>query len=165
MGYNPKQDQMDLHVGKISRFDVVVSQEEGGCMSTHDSPRTPKPSTESHVPRRPPEVDQFVDRFLTTVCDTSRRYILEMLVPPGTEEPVAPVERSSGEIAKALGLSASTTSEHLSQLAAAGLVLSRREGHTVYYRLSNHLLIRAFRELLLALDQDYTSRVGGQEQE
>src|SRR5438874_520867 len=74
---------MDQHVGKISCFDVVVSQEKGGCMPTHDSPRTPKPSTESHVPRRPPEVDQFVDRFLTTVCDTSRRYILEMLVPPG----------------------------------------------------------------------------------
>src|SRR5947207_227025 len=59
IAYNPKQDQMDQHVGKISRFDVVVSQEKGGCMPTHDSPRTPKPSTESHVPRRPPEVDQF----------------------------------------------------------------------------------------------------------
>ena len=127
-------------------------------MTTHDSPRTPEQTGENQFPRRPVEVDQFVDRFLTIVCDTSRRYILEMLVPTDTEEPVSPVERSSGEIAKALGLSASTTSEHLRQLSVAGLLNSRREGHTVYYRLSNHLLIHAFRELLLALDQDYASR-------
>lgn len=128
-------------------------------MSTHDTSRTPQQSAESQVPRRPAEVDLFVDRFLTVVCDTSRRYILEMLVfpdaaaPVAPEEPIALIERSSGEIARTLGLSTSTTSEHLRQPAAAGLVLSRRQGHTVYYRLSNHLLIHAFRELLLALDQ------------
>jgi DNA-binding transcriptional ArsR family regulator len=138
-------------------------------MSTHDAHRTTQ-EAQNQWPRRPPEVDQFVDRLLTVVCDTSRRYILEMLaVPetgvPGTQtEPAAPIERSSGEIARSLGLSASTTSEHLSQLAAAGLVLSRREGHTVYYRLSNHLLIHAFHELLLALDQAYALREGTQKQ-
>ena len=133
-------------------------------MSTHDAPRTPQQSEESQFPRRPPEVDQFVDRFLTVVCDTSRRYILEMLAFPGTEASsegevaITPAERSSGEIAHTLGLSASTTSEHLRQLSAEGLVLTRREGHTVYYRLSNHLLIQAFRELLLALDQAHALR-------
>jgi DNA-binding transcriptional ArsR family regulator len=139
-------------------------------MSTHDAPCTPKQSAENQFPRRTPEVDQFINRFLSVVCDTSRRYILEMLAFPDTEasgvpeEPVAPVERSSGEIAHTLGLSASTTSEHLRRLSAAGLVLSRREGHTVYYRLSNQLLIHAFRELLLALDQAYALREGAQEQ-
>ena len=139
-------------------------------MSTHDASRTSQQEAQSQLPRRPPEVDQYIDRFLTVVCDTSRRYILEMLAlpetaVPGTQaEPVAPIERSSGEIARTLGLSASTTSEHLRQLAAAGLVLSRREGHTIYYRLSNHLLIHAFRELLLALDQAYALREGAQKQ-
>jgi len=139
-------------------------------MSTQDASRTSQHEAQRQWPRRPPEVDLFVDRFLTVVCDTSRRYILEMLAVPETAipgrqtEPAAPIERSSGEIARTLELSASTTSEHLRQLAVAGLVLSRREGHTVYYRLSNHLLFHAFRELLLALDQAYTLRDSTQKQ-
>jgi DNA-binding transcriptional ArsR family regulator len=112
---------------------------------------------EREVPRRPAEVDKFVDDFLSTVCDTSRRYILEMLAIPGDDDPTSILEKRSGEIAKALGLSAATTSEHLRQLAAAGLVTSRREGNMVYYRLRNHMLVRAFQELLTALDKDYSS--------
>jgi DNA-binding transcriptional ArsR family regulator len=112
---------------------------------------------EREVPRRPAEVDKFVDDFLSTVCDTSRRYILEMLAIPGDDDPTSIPEKRSGEIAKALGLSAATTSEHLRHLAAAGLVTSRREGNMVYYRLRNHMLVRAFQELLTALDKDYSS--------
>jgi DNA-binding transcriptional ArsR family regulator len=161
---------MDLHIWKLFHSGVVVPQKDRSGMSTHDAPCTPKQEAQSQFPRRPPEVDRFVNRFLSVVCDPSRRSILEMLVfpdpaaPDPHAEPVAPVERSSGEIARTLGLSASTTSAHLHQLAAAGLVLSRREGHTVYYRLSNHLLIHAFHELLLALDQAYAFREGAQEQ-
>jgi DNA-binding transcriptional ArsR family regulator len=111
---------------------------------------------EREVPRRPPEVDKFVDDFLSTVCDTSRRYILEMLAIPGDDDPTSVPEKRSGEIARALGLSAATTSEHLRHLAEAGLVISRREGNMVYYRLRDHMLVRAFQELLTALDRDYS---------
>ena len=114
--------------------------------------------TRERVPRRPPEVDKYVDNFLSLVCDTSRRYILELLsVPDETNEAVLP-EHRSGDIARAIGLSAATTSEHLRQLAQAGLVTSRRDGNTVYYQLRNHLLLKAFQDLLDALDGDYSTR-------
>jgi hypothetical protein len=65
-------------------------------------------SPASHVTRRPPELDAAVDHFLDTVCDHSRRYILELLALP-REDAARPdvYERRSGEIAQALGLSSS----------------------------------------------------------
>ncbi|GCE10232.1 ArsR/SmtB family transcription factor [Tengunoibacter tsumagoiensis] len=114
---------------------------------------------QTKVPHRPLEVDRYVDAFLSTVCDTSRRYILELLaLPIDGKDPDLP-EWRSGDIARSIGLSAATTSEHLRQLSDAGLVASRREGNVVYYRLRNHLLVQAFQDLLRALDTDYaTSR-------
>src|SRR5579885_628653 len=111
-------------------------------------------SSHPRSPRRPPEVDDF----LQTVCDTSRRYILELLAVPNEDSSAALPEMRSGDIAKAIGLSAATTSEHLRQLANAGLVVSRRDGNTVYYRLCNHMLVKAFQDLLIALDGDYALR-------
>ena len=125
-------------------------------MSTAD--RSYISSSHSASPHRPAEIDAFVDAFLQTVCDTSRRYILELLAIPAEGSSPALPERRSGDIAKAIGLSAATTSEHLRQLANAGLVISRRDGNTVYYRLCNHMLVKAFQDLLLALDRDYALR-------
>ena len=110
------------------------------------------------MPRRPPEVDTYVDHFLSLVCDTSRRYILELLSAPDENNDAVLPERRSGDIARAIGLSAATTSEHLRQLAQAGLVTSRREGNIVYYQLRNHLLLKAFQDLLDALDGDFSLR-------
>jgi DNA-binding transcriptional ArsR family regulator len=107
-------------------------------------------------PRRPREIDQCVDRFLTTMCDTSRRYILELLASP-QEDPDPVIERRSGEIARLIGLSAATTSEHLRQLSSLGLIRSRREGNVVYYRISNQLVARSFHDFLTALDLYCTS--------
>jgi DNA-binding transcriptional ArsR family regulator len=109
----------------------------------------------SRIPRRPPELDAFVDQFLSTVCDTSRRYILELLAEPNEKDPSVPYERRSGEIAEELGLSSATTSEHLHQLADLHLVTMRKQGTAVYYRLSNHMLVQAFQDLLQALDRHY----------
>ncbi len=109
----------------------------------------------SRFPRRPPEIDAFVDRFLFTACDTSRRYILELLAEPNEKDASIPYERRSGDIAEELGLSNATTSEHLRHLAALHLVSTRKEGTAVYYRLSNHTLVQAFQDLLRALDHHY----------
>jgi DNA-binding transcriptional ArsR family regulator len=109
----------------------------------------------SSIPRRPPELDAFVDQFLSTVCDTSRRYILELLAEPNENDPSVPYERRSGEIAEELGLSSATTSEHLRQLADLHLVTNRKQGTAVYYRLSNHMPVQAFLDLLRALDGHY----------
>ncbi len=107
------------------------------------------------VPRRPLEIDASVDQFLSIVCDTSRRHILELLAEPNTKDPSVLNEQRSGEIAKALGLSNAATSEHLHQLADFHLVITRKQGTAVYYRLSNHLLIQAFFDFLRALDRHY----------
>ena len=109
----------------------------------------------SRISHRPPELDAFVDQFLSTVCDTSRRYILELLAEPNEKYPSVPYERRSGEIAEVLGLSSATTSEHLRQLADLHLVTARKQGTAVYYRLSNHMLVQAFLDLLRALDRQY----------
>jgi DNA-binding transcriptional ArsR family regulator len=109
----------------------------------------------SRIPRRSAELDAIVDQFLFTICDTSRRYILELLAEPNEADPSLPYERRSGEIAEELGLSSATTSEHLRQLAALHLVTSRKEGTAVYYRLSNQPLVQAFQDLLQALDSHY----------
>jgi DNA-binding transcriptional ArsR family regulator len=111
------------------------------------------------IPHRPAEVDQYVDKFLSIVCDTSRRYILELLALPGEEGTISLPEKRSGDIAKAIGLSPATTSEHLRSLASIGLVDSRRDGNVVYYRLCNHMMVKAFQDLLIALDREYASRL------
>jgi rhodanese-related sulfurtransferase/DNA-binding transcriptional ArsR family regulator len=56
-------------------------------------------------------------------------------------------ERSVDELAKVSGLSVANTSQHLQQLRQAGLVLTRKEGLKVFYRLSGDDVI----ELLDAL--------------
>lgn len=112
----------------------------------------------SRIPQRPPELDAFVDQFLSTVCNTSRRYILELLAEPNEKDSSIPYERRSGEIAEELGLSNATTSEHLRQLANLHLVTARKQGTAVYYRLSNHILVQAFHDLLQALDRHYQQR-------
>ena len=110
----------------------------------------------------PTELDHFVDHFLSIMCDHSRRQILELLANPSDEPPpeehISPLERRSGDIARELGLSPGTVSGHLRQLANIGLVASRREGNAIYYRLSNHMLVRAFHDLLLALNNEHTER-------
>jgi DNA-binding transcriptional ArsR family regulator len=111
--------------------------------------------SQSRIPRRSPELDEFVDQFLTTVCDTSRRYILELLAEPNEQDPSAPYERRSGEIAEELGLSNATTSEHLRLLAKLHLVATRKQGTAVYYRLANHILVQAFQDPLQALDRHF----------
>jgi DNA-binding transcriptional ArsR family regulator len=110
-------------------------------------------------PRRAPEIDAYINEFLSAVCDDSRRYILELLAAPTEEDlrslPDSLPEMRSGDIARTIGLSPATTSEHLRHLTRCGLVTPRRVGNTVYYRLRNYHLVRAFHDLLDALNTDY----------
>lgn len=114
--------------------------------------------TSSHQlsPHRSPEIDQCIDRFLATMCETSRRAILELLS-SSQGHSAAFTEKRSGEIARLIGLSAATTSEHLRQLTSLGILASRREGNVVYYRICDHMLTHSFQELLSILDSKCTS--------
>lgn len=112
-------------------------------------------ANDNKLPVRKAEVEQYIDRFLDTVCDTKRRAIVELLAISSIEGDAPILEMRSGDIARAIGLSAATTSEHLRQLVQTGLLTSRRQGNTVYYSLCNHKLVQTFRDLLEALDTAY----------
>jgi ArsR family transcriptional regulator len=61
-------------------------------------------------------------------------------------------ERSVGELAALIGIREANVSQHLMILRAKGLVIARRDGQTVYYRLASHKVTQAcdlMREVLL----------------
>ena len=61
-------------------------------------------------------------------------------------------ERSVGELATALGIRKANVSQHLMVLRAKGIVIARREGQAVYYRLVSPKVSQAcdlMREVLL----------------
>ena len=129
-------------------------------MSTSNSSFLPEQTTQitaEEPTRRSPDIDKFVDHFLALMCDRSRRQILQLLAVPN-DTPGLPLERRSTDIARELGLSPATTSGHLRQLSEARLIASRREGNVIYYRLYNHLLVRAFQDLIAALDHEHSVR-------
>jgi DNA-binding transcriptional ArsR family regulator len=106
---------------------------------------------------RHPKVDMHINQFLDAVCDSSRRAILELLTPvEGTNPEI--MERRSGDIAREIGLSPATTSEHLQILSKVSLITARREGNSVFYRVRNYKLVQAFQTLIDALDHDYMDR-------
>ncbi len=104
------------------------------------------------------ELEQFIDQFLSAVCDNSRRRILEYLssLPQRGSEPA---ESSVGEIAEHLGLANSTTSEHLKQLLQMKLLLAHKHGKRTFYRLRNHELVQAFHDLIGSLQSHYHRHV------
>ena len=122
-------------------------------------------STRTRSYHRPLDIDRFIDQFLDAACDPSRRSILELLVPPEEQDAPEEYELRAGEIAQQLGLAPSTTSEHLRQLLNLHLVSTRKEGTVIYYRLRNRHLVRAFHELLQAIETHYHSHTSATEQQ
>jgi DNA-binding transcriptional ArsR family regulator len=55
-------------------------------------------------------------------------------------------EVSVSDLSELLGVSVSAVSQHLSKLRARGLVISRRDAQTIYYRLAEHDFIGRLRE-------------------
>jgi DNA-binding transcriptional ArsR family regulator len=66
-------------------------------------------------------------------------------------ELMATVEMSVNDLAHAVGLSQSALSQHLAKLRAEGLVCTRREAQTIYYRISkdprNRQILTLLRQL------------------
>jgi len=67
-------------------------------------------------------------RLLTALANEHRLAILCQLVEG---------ERSVGKLVDAAGLTQSALSQHLAKLRAAGIVATRRDSQTTYYRLAN----------------------------
>ena len=66
---------------------------------------------------------------------------------------LAEQEKPVGEIATAIGASMQSTSQHLHLMKAVGVLESRREGQTIYYRIVNNGLM----ERCQLLQQSYRS--------
>jgi DNA-binding transcriptional ArsR family regulator len=60
-------------------------------------------------------------------------------------ETLAAGERSVSELSRDVGCQVPNMSQHLGVLRSAGLVTARREGTTVYYRLTDPRVIEAYR--------------------
>jgi len=62
-------------------------------------------------------------------------------------ERLADGERSVSELSRDVGCQVPNMSQHLAVLRAAGIVASRREGSTVFYRLTDLAVLDAYRIL------------------
>ena len=62
-------------------------------------------------------------------------------------ERLATGERSVSELSRDIGCQVPNMSQHLSVLRSAGLVASRREGSTIFYRLVDDRVLEAYRLL------------------
>ena len=60
-------------------------------------------------------------------------------------ERLAAGEQSVSELSREVGCQVPNMSQHLSVLRSAGLVASRREGSTVFYRLADERVLDAYR--------------------
>jgi DNA-binding transcriptional ArsR family regulator len=59
-------------------------------------------------------------------------------------ETLAAGERSVGDLSREVGCQVPNMSQHLAVLRSAGLVTTRREGSTVYYRLADDRVLEAY---------------------
>ena len=82
------------------------------------------------------------DRIFDALASPARRELLRRL---------AAAERSTGELAAALAVTAPAISRHLSILESAGLVTSRRDGQRVLYALVRDTLMEALSALATEL--------------
>ena len=80
------------------------------------------------------EVFQMQAEFCKSLADAKRLMIVHEL---------RDGEKSVGELAEKLGLKQSNTSQHLATLRRSGVIISRREGNTVYYGLANERIGQA----------------------
>jgi ArsR family transcriptional regulator len=62
-------------------------------------------------------------------------------------EALAGGERSVGELSREVGCQVPNMSQHLAVLRTAGLVVARRDGNAVFYRLSDDRVLEAYRLL------------------
>ena len=83
--------------------------------------------------------DQDLQRYaavMRALSDAKRLCVLEVL---------GAGERSVSDLSHDIGCRVPNMSQHLSILRSAGLVASRRQGNTVYYRLRDPRVLEAYR--------------------
>jgi DNA-binding transcriptional ArsR family regulator len=88
--------------------------------------------------------DATTGRFLSALASESRQQVMLLFA--------AGAELTVGEVAERLDIGQSTASERLAKLKDGGLVTSRREGKTVFYRADKDRIGAALDRLRSYLD-------------
>ena len=73
-------------------------------------------------------------------------------------------EMSAGDLSRRLGLSKANLSQHLGMLRERHILVARKEGNVVYYRIANARLLQAFdmlREMLFEQIRQDAALIGG----
>ncbi|GAA2143169.1 ArsR/SmtB family transcription factor [Glycomyces algeriensis] len=91
-----------------------------------------------------PVPDEVTGRFLKALASEARQQVM-LLFAGGAE-------LSVGEVAERLGIGQSTASQQLAQLKDGGLLTSRREAKTVFYRADKERIGAALDRLRAFLD-------------
>lgn len=89
--------------------------------------------------------------FLRIIAHPKRLEILDLL---------RESEVNVTQLAKAMDVRTVNVSQELAPLRSAGIVETRREGKTVFYRLSNHKVIRAYELVAQAMRELAQARAG-----
>lgn len=91
---------------------------------------------------------EFHAQFCKTLADANRLLIIAELVKG---------EKSVNDLVNTLELNQSNVSKHLSLMRERGLVVSRRDGVSIYYSLSDPRIFKAI-ELLIQVQADQVAR-------
>jgi DNA-binding transcriptional ArsR family regulator len=67
-------------------------------------------------------------------------------------------EMSASELIKRIGLSKANLSQHMSVLKLKGVILSRREGINIYYRIANPKIIQACHLIMEVLLEQFQEK-------
>ncbi len=73
-------------------------------------------------------------------------------------------EMSAGDLSRRLGLSKANLSQHLGMMRERHILVARKEGNVVYYRIANARLLQAFdmlREMLFEQIRQDAALIGG----
>lgn len=91
---------------------------------------------------------QFHAQFCKTISDANRLLIIAELVKG---------ESSVSDLANNIGLRQSNVSKHLALMRERGLVITRREGATIFYSMSDPRIFEAIK-LLIQVQADQLAR-------
>ena len=86
-----------------------------------------------------PGLSPAVHKFLRALASETRQRVMLLFASGG--------EHTVGAVAELTGIAQSTASEQLAQLRDGGLITSRREGKTVYYRADQAAILATLGEL------------------
>jgi DNA-binding transcriptional ArsR family regulator len=92
----------------------------------------------SNVTKKLEDKAEEASQLLASMANTKRLVVLCNL---------SEGEKSVGQLAKIVGLSSGALSQHLGKMRALGLVETRRDGQTIYYRLASREVRAILREL------------------